>query len=105
MFYFLNGDISTQKISFSSLREVCLERFYDRSIAHSVVHGGAEQDAVSPEVSASGAEERAILVQEPQGQEQTAEDGSVRGRIAATTSISRRLVNFLKIIRGTEARA
>ena len=45
------------------------KRFYDRSIAHSIVHGGIEQDALSPEVSTSGAEERAILVQEPQGQE------------------------------------
>jgi len=45
------------------------KRFYDRSIAHSIVHGGTEQDALSPEVSTSGAEERAILVQEPQGQE------------------------------------
>lgn len=72
------------------------EIFYDRSVAHSLVHGGAEQDALSSEVSASGAEERAILVQEPQGQEQAAEDGFVWGRVTATASISRRLVNFVK---------
>lgn len=67
---------------------------FDRPTAHSLVHGGAEQDAVSPEVSASGAEERTILVQEPAGQEQAAEDGAVRGRVAATASISRGLVDF-----------
>lgn len=52
-----------------TLREIRWKQFCDRSLAHSLVHGGAEQDALSPEVSASGAEERAILVQEPQGQE------------------------------------
>jgi len=59
-------NVAVEIFNFHFSREI---RFYDRSIAHSVVHGGAEQDALSSEVSAFGAEERAILVQEPQGQE------------------------------------
>lgn len=50
------------------LASECLLKYFilwSISTAHSLVHGGAEQDAVSSEISASGAEERAILVQEP----------------------------------------
>lgn len=53
------------------------------------VHGGAEQNAISPKVPAIGAEERAILVQEQASKVQATEDGPVRGGVTTGASISR----------------
>lgn len=46
------------------------------------VHGRAEPDAVPAEVPAAGVQERAVLVQEPPGQVQAAEDVPVRRHVA-----------------------